>query len=251
MIDSGKRRLISYSLLLVKNQQPAIIFDQKAASAYDHRWAKLAPIRDCLDLLIRAILCELPTDARILCVGVGTGAELINLAQVFPQWQFTAVDPAMAMLNVCRQKVEESGITERCTFHAGYLDSLPALDSFDAATCLVVSHFILDKQHRRNFFHQIALRLRLQGYLISSDIVADMSTSAYQSLLDVWLRMMKSAELPEEDLEKMRTAYGRDVAVLPPQEVASIIASAGFEPPVLFFQNLLIHAWYSRRASLD
>lgn len=235
----------------MKNQQPAIVFDQKAASAYDKRWAKLAPIRDSLDLCIRAILSELPVDARILCVGVGTGSELIALAQAFPQWQFTAVEPAIAMLNVCRQKVEESGITARCTFHEGYLDSLPASKDFDAATCLVVSHFFMDKEERRNFFNQIALRLCPQGYLISSDITYDMSTSAYQSLLNVWLRMMKSAELPEEDIEKMRAAYGRDVAVLPPQELESIITSAGFDPPVLFFQNLLIHAWYSRRISPD
>jgi tRNA (cmo5U34)-methyltransferase len=233
----------------VKNQQPAIVFDQKVASSYDTRWAKLAPIRDSLNLLIRVILSELPVDARILCVGVGTGAELIALAREFPQWQFTAVEPAAPMLDVCRQKVEENGLTARCTFHEGYLDSLPTLKEFDAATCLVVSHFFMDKEERRNFFHQIALRLCPQGYLISSDIVSDTSTSAYQSLLDVWLRMMKSAELPQENIEKMRAAYGRDVAVLPPQEVASIIASAGFESPVLFFQNLLIHAWYSRRSS--
>jgi tRNA (cmo5U34)-methyltransferase len=233
----------------VKNQPPAIVFDEKVASTYGNRWAKLAPIRDSLDLFIRTIFSDLPTDARILCVGVGTGAELINLAQVFPLWQFTAVEPAIAMLNVCRQKVEESGITSRCTFHEGYLDSLPTLKEFDAATCLVVSHFIMDKEDRRSFFNQIALRLRPQGYLISSDIAYDMSTSDYQSLLEVWLRMMKSAELPEDDIEKMRVAYGRDVAVLPPQEVASIIASAGFDPPVLFYQNLLIHAWYSRRTS--
>ena len=233
----------------MKNQQSAIVFDQKTASAYDNRWAKLAPIRDSLDLLIRAILSELPADARILCVGVGTGSELINLAQAFPLWRFTAVEPAIAMLDVCRQRVEECGITSRCTFHEGYLDSLPESDSFEAATCLVVSHFIMEKEERRNFFNQIALRLRPQGYLISSDIAYDMSTSDYQSLLEVWLRMMKSAELPEDDIEKMRAAYGRDVAVLPPQEVASIIASAGFNTPVLFFQNLLIHAWYSRRTS--
>ena len=233
----------------MKNQQPAIVFDQKTASAYDNRWAKLAPIRDSLDLLIRAILSELPADARILCVGVGTGSELINLAQAFPLWRFTAVEPAIAMLDVCRQRVEECGITSRCTFHEGYLDSLPESDSFEAATCLVVSHFIMEKEERRNFFNQIALRLRPQGYLISSDIAYDMSTSDYQSLLEVWLRVMKSAELPEDDIEKMRAAYGRDVAVLPPQEVASIIASAGFNTPVLFFQNLLIHAWYSRRTS--
>ena len=233
----------------MKNQQSAIVFDQKTASAYDNRWAKLAPIRDSLDLLIRAILSELPADARILCVGVGTGSELINLAQAFPLWRFTAVEPAIAMLDVCRQRVEECGITSRCTFHEGYLDSLPESDSFEAATCLVVSHFIMEKEERRNFFNQIALRLRPQGYLISSDIAYDMSTSDYQSLLEVWLRVMKSAELPEDDIEKMRAAYGRDVAVLPPQEVASIIASAGFDTPVLFFQNLLIHAWYSRRTS--
>ena len=233
----------------MKNQQSAIVFDQKTASAYDNRWAKLAPIRDSLDLLIRAILSELPADARILCVGVGTGSELINLAQAFPLWRFTAVEPAIAMLDVCRQRVEECGITSRCTFHEGYLDSLPESDSFEAATCLVVSHFIMEKEERRNFFNQIALRLRPQGYLISSDIAYDMSTSDYQSLLEVWLRVMKSAELPEDDIEKMRAAYGRDVAVLPPQEVASIIASAGFNTPVLFFQNLLIHAWYSRRTS--
>ena len=233
----------------MKNQQSAIVFDQKTASAYDNRWAKLAPIRDSLDLLIRAILSELPADARILCVGVGTGSELINLAQAFPLWRFTAVEPAIAMLDVCRQRVEDCGITARCTFHEGYLDSLPESDFFEAATCLVVSHFIMEKEERRNFFNQIALRLRPQGYLISSDIAYDMSTSDYQSLLEVWLRVMKSAELPEDDIEKMRAAYGRDVAVLPPQEVASIIASAGFDTPVLFFQNLLIHAWYSRRTS--
>ena len=235
----------------MKNSKPVIVFDQKAASSYDQRWAKLAPIRESLDLFIRAILSELPADARILCVGVGTGSELINLAQAFPQWQFTAVEPAIPMLDVCRQRVEEHGIASRCTFHEGYLDSLPASDSFDAATCLVVSHFIILKDERRNFFNQIALRLRPQGYLISSDIAYDMSTSAYQSLLDVWLRMMKSAELPEEDIKKMIAGYGRDIAILPPQEVASIIASAGFDTPVLFFQNLLIHAWYSRRISPD
>ena len=32
--------------------------------------------------------------------------------------------------------------------------------------------------------------------------------------------------------------------MLPPQEVESIIASSGFDVPVLFFQTTLIHAWY-------
>jgi len=234
----------------MKKQEPAIIFDQERASSYDKRFAKLAPLRDALHLLMRVILSELPINARILCVGAGTGSELLYLAQNFPQWQFTAVEPAAPMLDICRQRTEECGIASRCTFHEGYLDSLPTSDSFNAATCLLVSHFIMQQDERSNLFRQIAARLRPDGYLVSADLASDMSTSAYQSLLGTWLRMLKDSEMPDEEVEKMRASYGRDVSVLPPHKIASMIASSGFEPPTLFLQTLLIHAWYSRQVSL-
>ncbi|MBW4666332.1 MAG: class I SAM-dependent methyltransferase [Cyanomargarita calcarea GSE-NOS-MK-12-04C] len=235
----------------MQNQKSSIIFDQERASSYDERFAKLAPLRDALHLLIHLVLSELPADARILCVGVGTGSELINLAQRFPEWQFTAVEPAAPMLDICRQRAEEYGIASRCTFHEGYLDSLPASPCFDAATCLLVSHFFVQLPERRNFFSQIASRVCPNGYLVSSDLSSDMSTPAYKSLLEVWLRMLKYSEVPAEEIEKFRASYGRDTAVLPPLEVESIIASSGFDTPVLFFQTLLIHAWYAKRTPLS
>ncbi len=228
------------------NQKSPIVFDQERAASYDKRFAKLAPIRDALHLLIRLVLAGLPADAQILCVGVGTGSELISLAQAYPEWQFTAVEPAAPMLDICRHRAEEFGIASRCTFHEGYLDSLPASRPFDAATCLLVSHFFVQKEERRNFFSQIAARLCPGGYLVSSDLVSDMSSSAYKSLLEVWVRMLRYSEVPEEEMEKFLASYGRDAAVLPPLEVESIIASGGFDAPVLFFQSLLIHAWYTR-----
>jgi len=232
----------------MQNQKSSIVFDQERASSYDKQFAKLAPMRDALYLLTRAVLAELPDNARVLCVGVGTGSELINLAHTFPQWQFTAVEPAAPMLAICCQRVEENGLTSRCTFHEGYLDSLPASDSFDAATCFLVSHFFLQPEERRNFFRQIAARLRPGGCLVSADLTSDMSTAAYKSLLEVWLRLLKTAEIPIAEVEKFRSSYGRDVAILPPQEVEAIIASSGFEVPVLFLQTGLIHAWYATRS---
>jgi tRNA (cmo5U34)-methyltransferase len=229
------------------NQTSAIVFDQERASSYDKRFAKLAPMRDALHLLIRTVLSELPADARILCVGVGTGLELIDLAHAYPQWHFTAVEPAAPMLDICRQRAEERGITSRCTFHEGYLDSLPASDAFDAATSLLVSHFILAPEARTNFFRQIAGRLRPGGYLASADLASDMASTADQSLLEVWLRLLKESDLPAEEIENFRVSYGRDVALLPPQEVGALIAAGGFEPPVLFLQTGLIHAWYAKR----
>jgi tRNA (cmo5U34)-methyltransferase len=57
--------------------------------------------------------------------------------------------------------------------------------------------------------------------------------------------------MPTEQIEKMRTTFGQNVAVLPPIEVESIIAASGFDQPVLFFQTLLLHAWYAKRTSLN
>lgn len=231
----------------MKDQTSNFIFDQERASNYDKRFAKLAPMRDALNFLIRMVLAELPDDARILCVGVGTGSELIHLAQHFPHWRFTAIEPAPPMLNICRQRAEQAGITSRCIFHEGYLDSLPALEAFHAATCVLVSQFITQPAERRNFFGQISARLRPDGYLVSADLAADISTPAYQSLLNVWRRSFQYAEIPTEEIETMINAYDRDVAVLSPTEVELMIASSGFDAPVLFFQTLLIHAWYTQR----
>ena len=38
-----------------------------------------------LHLLIRLVLRELPTRARVLCVGVGTGVEIVALSDAFPE----------------------------------------------------------------------------------------------------------------------------------------------------------------------
>jgi len=52
-----------------------------------------------------------------------------------------------------------------------------------------------------------------------------------------------------ERLERARFAYAKDVAILAPATVASVIEAGGFEPPVQFFQAGLLHAWFSRRGS--
>jgi len=221
------------------------IFDQQA-SHYDEQWAKSAPIRDGLLFLLKAVFAELPTSAHILCVGSGTGEEIAYLAGCFPCWRFTAVEPSGAMLEVSRKKAEKGGFLSRCHFHEGYLDSLPGKELFDAATCFLVSQFILEQNDRSAFFREIASRLRPEGILASSDLAAAVGSTEYEALLHVWMTMMASIGIPPEGLERMRVAYTRDVAVLPPDRVAAIIMSGGFSAPVKFFQAGLIHAWYAK-----
>jgi len=221
-------------------------FDQQAAS-YDQKWARLAAFRDSLHLLVGFAFAGLPANARVLCVGAGTGAEIVYLAGRFPGWTFTAVEPSAGMLGACRQQAEALGLAPRCTFHEGYLESLPAAGAFDAATCFLVSQFILDEQARVRFFREIARRLRPGGMLASSDLSADTHSAGYESLLQVWLKTITGATATPDGIEQMLAAYRRDVAVLPAPRLEALIASAGFEAPVPFFQAGLIRAWYSTR----
>lgn len=222
------------------------IFDQQAAG-YDTQWAKTAAIRNCLYFLLESQFMSLPADARILCVGAGTGTEIAHLAQKHPGWRFTAVEPSGPMLAVCRQRAEAEGFAGRCHFHEGYLDALPSTDIHDAATCFLVSQFILDLQARADFFRGIAGRLKPGGLLASSDLAADVNSAEYEVLLRAWMTMMAGADIQPEAIERMRKAYANDVAVLPPEQIASIINAGGFELPVQFFQAGLIHGWVSKK----
>ena len=92
----------------MRSDEIKAIFDQMASS-YDDQWGKTMPIRDGLLFLLEAVFAGLPDNARILCVGAGTGEEIVYLATRFPQWTFAAVDPSSAMLDVCRNKAEKQG----------------------------------------------------------------------------------------------------------------------------------------------
>ena len=221
-------------------------FNKDVAASYDKQFSKLAPMKEALHLCMQMVLSDLPLEANILCVGVGTGDELIALAKAFPKWKFTAVEPASEMLNVFRQKAVELGISERCTFHEGYLDSLPKSELFDAATSILVSQFIIQPEQRSEFFQDIAKRLNADGYIINADLAGDMSKPSSIELFDVWLRMLEYSGMSEEQVGQYKASFGKNVSVLPLPDVEGIIVAGGFDAPVLFCQTLFIHAWYSR-----
>lgn len=230
----------------MNNDELKFLFDQQAPN-YDNQWARMTPINNGLYFLLESVFAELPSDARILCVGVGTGKEIIHLARKFPDWHFTAVEPSSAMFEMFRQAATREGVASRCYFHEGYLDSLPTETLHDAATCFLVSHFILNKDVRAQFFQQIATRLKPGGILANSDLSSDTASEEFEPALKMWQTVMSGAGLSPEELNRIKAAYAKDVAILPPSEVATIIKTGGFDTPVKFYQAGLINAWFSKR----
>jgi tRNA (cmo5U34)-methyltransferase len=227
-------------------QQLDALFDQQAAG-YDTQWARMAPIRDSLHFLLDSVFADLPDDARLLCVGAGTGAEIAHLAKRFPRWRFLALDPAPGMIARCRERAERDGFAERCEFHHGLVETLPDVAGFEGATCFLVSQFILDRDARTRFFADIGQRLRSGGMLAWADLAWDTEAPDYPAMLRLWMRTMSGAGLDDAAIEGVRAAYAKDVAILPPDRVAALVADAGFDAPLRFHQAGMIHGWCARR----
>ena len=221
-------------------------FDAARAEAYDSQFAAMAPIKDAAHLLIHMQFAGLPADARILMAGAGTGAEARYLAARHPGWRFTLVDPAAPMLAVARRHAEAEGFAARCTFLADYVAGTP-LEAHDAATSLLVSHFLTETDARQAFFADIAARLKPGGLLFNLDLCADPEAPTFQETLDLWLGLLRESGVPEEMRANWVSSFGRIFGVHGPSALEALIEAAGFTPPAPVFQAAMMRGWTAAR----
>lgn len=238
-------------------------FSPERAAIYDQQFVGVSAIKDLMHLYLRVHFKELPNDAKILVVGAGTGAEVRFLAPLFPNWRFTLVDPAEGMLSIARRHAEAEGFADRCTFQVGYVSDCPD-NQHDAATSILVSHFLTDGSERRRYFADIAKLLKPGGLFFNADLAADPQSSSFEPEMQFWLKMMEHAHeqsdaprfLPSTDDSdstqdsppSYREMFGKVFAAHTPAEVTTFLEQAGFRKPMMCYQAVLIRAWLTRLA---
>jgi tRNA (cmo5U34)-methyltransferase len=223
---------------------PTDFFTEGLARKYDERNSRLAPISDGLHFLTRLILEDRPENSRVLCVGVGTGADILALAEAFPGWTFVGVEPSLSMLNVCRERMARAGVLDRCELIHGVVDDLPPEPKFDVATALLVAHFV-KREQRANFYAGIIDRLREGGCFINAEISFDLDSAAFPSMLRNWQSIQRLMGGTEESLRAVPQQLREALTVLSPDEVEKLMGDAGGVTPVRFFQAFLIAGWYA------
>lgn len=225
---------------------PQDFFNEEMAKRYDERNSKLSPISDCMHFLIHLALKDLPTKAKILCVGVGTGVEILALAKTYPQWKFVGVEPSLSMLNVCRKRLQDSDIMDRCELIHGYVEDAPITADFDAALSLLVGHFI-QAQDRVNFYQNMVQRLKSGGYLINTEISFDLDSDEFPLMLQNWKSVQTLMGATPESLATLPTVLKETLTVLSPNEVKDMIKRSGIQNPVCFFQAFMICGWIGKK----
>jgi tRNA (cmo5U34)-methyltransferase len=216
------------------------------AEGYDERNRKLAPIADALHFLIRLVLRRLPARARVLCVGVGTGAEVLSLAAAFPEWTFLGLDPSAQMLEVCSERLQSAGVAERCELVQGYVQDAPPGASFDAAVAVLVGHFV-PRAERLGFYQNMLSRLRSGGYVVSAEISCDLDSPQFPSMLEDWAQVQTLMGANAASIASLPTQLREMLTVLPPAEIEGLLRRSGVLTPVRFFQAFMISGWYGQK----
>jgi tRNA (cmo5U34)-methyltransferase len=215
----------------------------EAAKMYDEKNRQLAPISDNLHFLIRLILQEAPTHSRVLCVGVGTGAEILSLAKAFPEWSFVGVDPSMGMLDVCRERLEAAGVFNRCELLQGYVHDVPSGENFDIALSIFVAHFV-KREDRVSFYQGMSQRLHTRGILINTEISYDLDSQEFPLMLKNWAAVQSLMGATPESLAKLSQVLRENLTVISPTETEGLLKQSGIDTPVRFFQAFMISGWY-------
>jgi len=223
-------------------------FNKEFSEIYDERNSRLAPIMENLHFLVRLILKDLPRRARILCVGVGTGAEILALSSEYPEWLFVGIDPSTPMLDVCRARLEKAGVADRCELICGHVRDLPDGESFDAVLSILVAHFVRHGD-RAGFYKNIQQRLKAGGYFVSAEISFDLNAAEFPFMLKNWERVQACMGATPESLQALPAMLRETLCVLSPSETEALLRASGVDVPVRFFQSFMVSGWFGRKGS--
>ncbi len=227
----------------------AIKFDAEFALEYDRKIQMSCPGYGALHDTMVCVLNNQPSPNTFLSVGAGTGAEILALGKAFPRCHFVAVDPAHAMIDVCRERLTKAGLTNSVDYFQEKLETYRPARLADAASAIFVSHFIAGNQAKQAFFAQLASCITLGGTLLIGDLIGDPRSPNFKMLFDWWIARLAAEGIEGSDLARAR-AQEHEFPWIGETQYLDIVEQAGFSRPVRFFQSLLWGGWVAKRREL-
>jgi len=215
-------------------------FNEQAAASYLDGPPRQVPGYAGLLRMTTLLLAErMPADGRVLVLGAGGGMELKAMADDHPNWSFDGVDPSAPMLQLAGRTIEPHAA--RVRLHEGYIDAAPD-GPFDAATCILVFHFMTHEQ-RRDALRQLRRRLKPGAPLV----LAHISFPQVEPERSLWIgrhvAFGAAAGLTAEQMESARQAIATRLLILPPDEEEAMLAEAGFTGISQFYAAFSFRGW--------
>jgi tRNA (cmo5U34)-methyltransferase len=130
------------------------------------------------------------------------------------------------------------------------VDALPVVEMYDAATALLVMHFLPDDGSKEEFLHGIAARLKSDAPMLLADMSGRPGSPEFELLFAAWKvhwREEHGLEPDDESLEKEFAERRIRLGWIDEKRHLELFKQAGFGKPVRFWSGLLFSGWYLRK----
>jgi tRNA (cmo5U34)-methyltransferase len=223
-------------------------FDSDYGLRYDDFVRRSIVGYEALHTMVLALLqSRLGDIAQLLVVGSGTGAELLTLGSAMPDWAFTGVDPSEQMTRLAGEKVETAGLAGRVRLHTGTTASLPADEMYDAATLILVMHFVADQGPKLDLLRSISQRLRPGACYVHVDLHGDTQSAGFRQLMAAWKNFQLLMGVSAEQAEVVQRAAIESHHFISEQRTLALLGEAGFGNVERFFQGFVTAGWIAQK----
>lgn len=214
--------------------------DPAAVARYSEGPRRFVPGLDALHRMTGLLLAErVPEDAHILVLGAGGGLELKALADAYPGWTFTGVDPAGAMLRLAAQTLGANA--DRAELVEGVIDDAPA-GPFDGAVCLLTLHFLATDERIRTV-SEIRRRLKPGAPFVAAHGSFPQGAGERDRWLDRYAAFAIASGGDPDQVAKGREAVATHVAMLSPEADEAVLRAAGFTGVEQFYAAFTWRGW--------
>ena len=219
------------------------------AHQYDIDIRRAIPGYEALHSMAYSLLqTNLSKSARLLVVGSGTGMELVNYCQQNPTWSLVGVDPSAEMMAIAVEQLVSLGYRERVDLHTGYVSTLPATEPMDAATLMLVMHFLPDDGSKLQLLKDIARHLKPGAELVLADLHGDRSKPYFAKLKKAWQAFYFS-QLDDESIEaeaNFQTSIDNSIYFITEARIIELLQAAGFGNITKFYNAFLFGGWIAQ-----
>lgn len=218
-------------------------FNAELATEYEKGIRRTLPSYDAMLRLTQTFFqSTLPDEAKLLIVGAGSGNEILQLAEQKPDWSFVGIDPAEAMLLFAKERLKTlpNNIT---LLHGTLLETELPVSQFDAASCILVLHFIQTYEEKLATLKIIAQHLKPGAPFVLVSKYGQLGSSETELQFDLWRAYwLQYTKLTSEQMANMEQSV-RSLSFLREEDILTLLQEAGFTQPSRFFATTLFGGW--------
>lgn len=221
-------------------------FNADKAHAYETNARISIPTYDVLFAMIQSYFrSQLDGETQsVLVVGAGGGNEIAAWGPSNPTWTLTGVDISEEMLGMASAKIDQHGLEQRVKLILGTIDDVPQSETkFDAASCILVLHFIQDVEEKLKLLKGIKVRLKPGAPFVLVTAFGDPSDAEFPHRLDVWGSFWLDAGREKEKVEELVKKGIMAISFLSDNQIVGLLEQAGFTKITRFYTTGLFGGW--------